>query len=75
MSVLFLPEHAEKARFALDLAQRESAHLRFTQAGLFVPPPTLEWVKVLADKPFDAERLDAFVSRFSRLQDHLGENS
>jgi hypothetical protein len=40
-----------------------------------VPPPTLEWVKVLADKPFDAERLDAFVSRFSRLQDHLGENS
>lgn len=73
MSVLFLPEHAANARLALELAQREAAHLRFTQNGLFVHPPTLEWVKALADKPFDAERLDAFVSRFSRLQDHLGD--
>lgn len=73
MSLLFLPEHAAHARFALELAQREAAHLRFTQTGLFVQPPTLDWVKALADNPLDAERVDAFVSRFARLQDHLGD--
>lgn len=73
MSILFLPEHAVAARQALELAQKEAKHLRFTHSGLFFQRPTLEWVQALPDRPEEAERLDAFVGRFSRLQDHVGE--
>ena len=68
-----MPEHATAARFALELAQREASHLQFTHHRLFLVPPTAVWVNALSNNPFDAERLDAFVSRFARLQDHLGE--
>ncbi|HRK37066.1 MAG TPA: hypothetical protein PK347_01635 [Burkholderiaceae bacterium] len=71
--MLFIPEYAASARIALELARREAVHLRFTQSGLFAQVPTLEWVQSLPDKPTEGERLDAFVSRFSRLQDHLGD--
>ena len=30
MSLMYLVEHADAARIALDLAEREAAHLRFT---------------------------------------------
>lgn len=73
MSLLFIPEHANHARFALELALKEMGHLQFTHQGLFANKPDLFWVASLSDHPLDAERLDAFVSRFSRLQDHLGE--
>lgn len=73
MSLLFLPEHAAAARVALELAHREVSHLKFTHHRLFLVPPTLSWVNALSDTPFDAERLDAFVGRFARLQDHLGD--
>lgn len=73
MSLLFLPEHAVAARIALELAHREVSHLKFTHHRLFLVPPTLSWVNALSDTPLDAERLDAFVGRFARLQDHLGD--
>lgn len=73
MSLQFLPEDTKAALFALDLAQREAVQLQFTHKRLFIKKPTLEWVKNLSNNLEEAERLDAFVGRFSRLQDHLGE--
>lgn len=73
MSLQFLPEDTKAALFALDLAQREAVQLQFTHKRLFIKTPTLEWVKNLSNNLEEAERLDAFVGRFSRLQDHLGE--
>ena len=35
MSLTYLVEHAEAARIALDLAEREGAHLRYTYDTLF----------------------------------------
>ena len=34
MSLLYLPEHAENALLALELAHKEIAHLRYSQALL-----------------------------------------
>jgi len=36
-------------------------------------PIDLAWVKALSEQPDLAEKVEAFVSRFGRLQDHLGE--
>ena len=73
MSLQYLPEYAEAAIHALDLAQRESGHLRYSQSTLFAQAIDLVWVQTLGDHPDFAEKVEAFVSRFGRLQDHLGE--
>ncbi|MGH8476744.1 MAG: hypothetical protein ACRERV_00575 [Methylococcales bacterium] len=73
MSLKFLPEHAENARLALELAKREAAHLAYTHRTLFAQTIDLQWVRFLAEREDLAEKIDAFVSRFGRLQDHLGE--
>lgn len=33
MSLRYLPEHAENALLALELARHEAAHLRYTSSG------------------------------------------
>lgn len=73
MSLAYLPEHAENALLALDLAKREAAHLAYTHRTLFAQPIDLNWVRNLAQRDDLAEKIDAFVSRFGRLQDHIGE--
>lgn len=73
MSLKYLPEHAQPALLALDLACREARHLRYSQTTLFALPINLAWVQSLGDQPQQAEKVEAFVSRFGRLQDHLGE--
>ena len=73
MSLNYLPEHAENARLALALAKKEMAHLAYTHSTLFSQTITLEWVKSLAEREDLSEKIDAFVSRFGRLQDHIGE--
>jgi len=73
MSLRYLPEHAESALLALDLARKEAAHLRYTHRTLFAQPIDAAWVQQLATRDDLAEKIDAFVSRFGRLQDHLGE--
>lgn len=73
MSLKYLPEHASAALLALDLAQKEAAHLRYSQVTLFAQPIDLAWVQTLGDRPDLAEKVEAFVSRFGRLQDHLGD--
>ena len=73
MSFAYLPEHADNALFALELAEREAAHLAYTHSTLFAQQIDLEWVKAIANNEDIAEKIDAFVGRFGRLQDHIGE--
>lgn len=70
MSLKYLPEHAQPARLALDLARKEAKHLRYSQTTLFALPIDLAWVQRLGEQPEIAEKVEAFVSRFGRLQDH-----
>lgn len=73
MSLRYLPEHAESALLALDLARKEAAHLQYTHRTLFAQSIDAAWVRQLSTRDDLAEKIDAFVSRFGRLQDHLGE--
>lgn len=73
MSLAYLPEHADNALLALDLAQKEAAHLAYTHRTLFAQSIDLDWVRSLAQREDLSEKIDAFVSRFGRLQDHIGE--
>ncbi len=73
MSLAYLPEHADNALLALELAQKEVTHLAYTHRTLFAQPIDLDWVRGLAQREDLSEKIDAFVSRFGRLQDHIGE--
>lgn len=73
MSLTYLPEYAESALLALELAEKEVAHLAYTHRTLFAQPIDLHWVQALAEREDLAEKIDAFVGRFGRLQDHIGE--
>ena len=73
MSLRYLPEHTENALLALDLASKEAAHLQYTHRTLFAQPIDADWVRQLSARDDLAEKIDAFVSRFGRLQDHIGE--
>lgn len=73
MSLKYLQEHASAALIALDLAHKEAEHLRYSETTLFALPIDLIWVQNLSHRPDLAEKVEAFVSRFGRLQDHLGD--
>ena len=73
MSLSYLPEHAKNALLALELAEKEVAHLAYTHRTLFEQNIDLQWVQSLASREDLAEKIDAFVARFGRLQDHIGE--
>ena len=73
MSLDYLPEYAENAILALNLAKREVAHLAYTHRTLFAQTVNLEWVQALEKREDLAEKIEAFVGRFGRLQDHIGE--
>ena len=73
MNKLYLPEHAQSVLVSLDLACKEAEHLGYSQSTLFALPIDLAWVQNLARQPALAEKVEAFVSRFARLQNHLGE--
>jgi hypothetical protein len=73
MSEAYLPEYAEKVRLALDLAKKEMAHLAYTHSTLFAQTINHQWVQSLAEREDLTKKIDAFVGRFGRLQDHIGE--
>ncbi|MHB1799354.1 MAG: hypothetical protein ACYCUI_13820 [Vulcanimicrobiaceae bacterium] len=60
-------------RFLVKIVQRESLHLRATDARLFASPLTPERLQSMEADVVMAERLDAFVARFARLQDTVGD--
>jgi len=63
----------QEVKQALELADKEAAHLRYSRDTLQALSPDLAWVVGLDQRPDLAEKVEAFVSRFARLQDHLGE--
>ena len=73
MSLTYLPEHALAVRQSLSLARKEAEHLHYSLTTLFALPIDLHWVQNLGKQPALAEKVEAYVSRFGRLQDHLGE--
>jgi hypothetical protein len=73
MTLAYLPEHVENALLALNLAKKEATHLDYTHRTLYAQHMDLEWVRNLAQRDDLAEKIDAFVSRFGRLQDHIGD--
>lgn len=57
----------------LDVVVREARHLEWSRARLFEQNIDAAWAERLADQPELAERVEAFVSRYGRLQDTFGE--
>lgn len=59
--------------FLAETAELELMHLRQTAQRLFVVPFDVERAKNLRHNLDDSERTDAFVGRFGRLQDTVGD--
>ena len=57
----------------LQVAEKEVRHLEQTTQRLSTESIDEQWVADLENQPDLAERIDAFVARFGRLQDHLGD--
>jgi hypothetical protein len=55
------------------VTHKECQYLLETDQRLFTGPMTTDLVQKIEMDPLLAERLDAFVSRFGRLQDNLGD--
>lgn len=65
--------NAERLTHLCDVVEREIRHLQITDQHLFAQPFTLDRVANLATHHSEAERVDAFVARFARLQDTTGD--
>ena len=55
------------------IAIKEREYLVYTATGLMQTDPQLGWLDAIDKNEELTERLDAFVSRFCRLQDTLGD--
>lgn len=69
------PQSTEQPRltFLVRVILKERRHLETTDGRLFDPPLTADRLALIESDPDLAERIDAFVSRFGRLQDTLGD--
>lgn len=57
----------------LEVTAREAEYLGRTARRLSAQQPAIDWVRSLPDNDARSELLDAFVSRYRRLQDTLGD--
>jgi hypothetical protein len=57
--------------WTLEIVSREANHLAYSWRRLYSQPIDADWVKGLENHPELAERLEAFVSRFGRMQDTI----
>lgn len=64
---------AERFKFLIRVVDRECRHLATTDTRLFENSFSLEQVAQLEKELELAERVDAFVGRFGRLQNTLGD--
>ena len=67
------PALQTRLQFLCRVVQKEARHLQETDARLFTDLFTQEVIERIDSDPVLAERLDAFVSRFGRLQDTLAD--
>lgn len=68
-----LVENTDRLVFLLMVAEKECKHLMDTSNRLSLEAIDQSWVKFLESDTTLSERVDAFVARFGRLQDHLGD--
>lgn len=61
-----------RLQFLVRVIRRECEHLAATDARLFAEPFSAQRATRLAERADEAERVEAFVGRFGRLQDTLG---
>lgn len=63
----------ERLLWTLDVVHREGHHLLYSWNSLFAQDRQTDedWVKTLDDHPEEAIYLEAFVSRFGRMQDTI----
>ena len=66
-------ELTARLKFLCRVTRKESKYLQETDARLFSTPLDIEALGHLTKDSALAERLDAFVSRFGRLQDNLAD--
>jgi methanogenic corrinoid protein MtbC1 len=71
--VKLLQAQHERLAFLCRITQKEIKHLLDTDRRLFADLFTIEAAQKIETDPILAERLDAFVSRFGRLQDNIGD--
>jgi len=57
----------------LKIVQKEGVHLSFSWQRLFSNEINEKWVRELDQQPELAEQLEAFVSRFGRMQDTIAD--
>ena len=67
------PQTAARLQFLARVVRKECRHLTATDQRLFGVAFCLEQVARLEEDPDLAERVEAFVGRFGRLQDTLGD--
>lgn len=67
------PALVAKLEFLARVTSKECQYLLDTDGRLFATTFTLEQAQRIALDPILAERIDAFVSRFGRLQDTVGD--
>lgn len=63
----------ERFLTTLAIVAKEARHLEWSSTRLFEQNIDAAWVASLANQPELAERLEAFVSRYGRLQDTLAD--
>ncbi len=67
------PEIVLRLKFLVRVVQKERRHLTVTDARLFAAPFTVVQAASLEVNMELAERVEAFVGRFGRLQDTVGD--
>lgn len=67
------PAAHQRLQFLTRVVRKECQHLASTDSRLFKEPFTLKQAVQLETDPDLAERVEAFVSRFTRLQDTVGD--
>jgi hypothetical protein len=68
----YLNDLAARLSHLRRVVTKECRYLKYTAEGLKSADPQLRWLDALEQNTDLIERLDAFVSRFCRLQDTLG---
>ncbi|MGP9768304.1 hypothetical protein ACT3UM_21530 [Halomonas sp. AOP13-D3-9] len=65
----------ERFTTTLKIVKREGGHLAYSWGSLFAEDRSIThtWVDLLDEQPEEAVKLEAFVSRFGRMQDTLAD--
>lgn len=73
MNIPYAPDQLEAFRLTSEIVAKEARHLEQTRQRLLTEKINAAWVTALEDNLELAERVEAFSSRFGRLQDTLGD--